>query len=157
MPGTCGRCRLRPLPAHSSVFTMAWVSNLDSSARVRVNGFSTSPAIVRRQSSALSVLGSCMWLRTKKCGTGVSQVLKNSTGVSRSTKRKERTIKPSSPGRSMDPLWAAVAHEEVRDRREPGIEELDRRFQIDEAERTNDQTIFAGKVDGSALGGGCPR
>src|SRR5208337_417537 len=37
-------------------------------------------------------------LRTKKCGTGVSQVLKYSTGLSRSTKRNERRIMPSSPG-----------------------------------------------------------
>src|SRR5207302_10854047 len=43
-----------------------------------------------------------MWLRTKKRGTGVSQVLKYSTGVSRSTKRKERRIMPSSPGKSTD-------------------------------------------------------
>src|SRR5260370_39094575 len=43
-----------------------------------------------------------MWIRTKKWGTGVSQVLKYSTGVSRSTKRKERRIMPSSPGKSTD-------------------------------------------------------
>src|ERR1700685_4032245 len=52
-----------------------------------------------------------MWVRTKKCGTGVSQVLKYSTGVSRSTKRKERTIMPSSPGMSMGTLRLEVAHD----------------------------------------------
>jgi len=43
-----------------------------------------------------------MWLRTKKCGTGVSHVLKYSTGLSRSTKRKERRISPSSPAKGTD-------------------------------------------------------
>src|ERR1017187_8436594 len=64
-----------------------------------------------RHSSALSSLGSCMWLRTKKWGTGMSQVLKYSTGVSRSTKRKERTIMPSSPGTSSGCPWTGVAHD----------------------------------------------
>src|SRR5258708_36173267 len=36
----------------------------------------------------------------KKRGTGVSQVLKYPTGLSRSTKRYERRIMPSSPGKS---------------------------------------------------------
>src|SRR5580658_996184 len=102
MPGTWGRCRLRPLPAHSSVLTTEWVSNFASSAKLRVRGLSTSPPMERRQSLASSSLGSCMWLRTKKCGTGVSQVLKYSTGLSRSTKRKERRTMPSSPGNSTD-------------------------------------------------------
>src|SRR5439155_6066203 len=44
--------------------------------------------------------GSCMLLRTKKCGTGVIQESKNSGGISRSRKRAERTIKPSLPGTS---------------------------------------------------------
>src|SRR5579872_3485819 len=108
MPGTCGRCRLRPLPAHSSVFTTECVSSFESSARVRVKGFSTSPPTVRRQVAASSSLGSCMWLRTKKCGTGVSHVLKYSTGVSRSRNREERTIKPFSPGMSMVEFWEAA-------------------------------------------------
>src|SRR6266567_3412797 len=49
-------------------------------------------------------------------------------------------------------LVHVVAYEKMRDRREPGIEVLDWRFQVDEAERTDDQAIFAGNVDR-----GCPR
>ena len=44
-----------------------------------------------------------------------------------------------------------IAHEEVRNRSEPGIEVFDRRLQIDKAEGANDHSVFAGKVDRSAL------
>ena len=44
-----------------------------------------------------------------------------------------------------------IAHEEVRHRREPGVEILDRTFEIDEAERTKNHAIFARKIDGLPL------
>jgi hypothetical protein len=51
-------------------------------------------------------------LRTKKCGTGVNQVLKYSTGDSRSRKLIDRTIIPSSSGIAIEPVCPEdVAHE----------------------------------------------
>jgi hypothetical protein len=47
-----------------------------------------------------------------------------------------------------------IAHEEVRNRRQPRVEILDRRFEIDEAEGSNDHSIFAGDLYGTALRSG---
>ncbi len=51
-----------------------------------------------------------MWLRTKKCGSGVIHESKNSGGISRSRKRSERTIMPALPGISIP--GASAAHED---------------------------------------------
>src|SRR5215471_5116755 len=97
-PGTCGTANARPFPAHSRVFVTACCSILVSSGRVRFSGFSTSPPTLRRHSLTSKVLGSCMWLRTKKCSTGVMNEFAYSTGISKSRNRCDRTIIPSLPG-----------------------------------------------------------
>src|SRR5882672_6266736 len=98
MPGTLGLCSDLPLPAHSSVLVTERAGILARSASVSESGLSTSPPIASFHSLASTGNGSNIWFRTKKCGTGVIQSVMNSTGVSRSRKRKERTIKPSFPG-----------------------------------------------------------
>src|SRR2546427_5881057 len=108
MPGTEGCWKARPLPAHSSVLITVRDSTLPRSARLSVNGFSTSPVTLRRHSAASTVLGSCMWLRTKKCGTGVIHEFRNSIGISTSRKRKERKIIPSLPGIVGTSYWVAA-------------------------------------------------
>src|ERR1700728_34040 len=44
-----------------------------------------------------------------------------------------------------------IAHEEMRNRSEPGIEILDRRLEIDKAVGAHDHSIFVGKVDQTTL------
>ena len=78
----------------------ACIPNFSKSTKPSVSGFRTSPPTVNRHSFASSMLGSCIWFRTKKCGTGVIQLLKNSGGISKSRNRRDRTIIPSLPATS---------------------------------------------------------
>src|SRR5271168_1253050 len=49
-------------------------------------------------------------------------------------------------------LVQVSADEEVRYGREPGVEVLDRAFEIDEAEGAKNHAVFAGNLDGLSLG-----
>ncbi len=61
--------------------------------------------------------------------------------------------KRETPGRGIEfaGLMHVIAHEEVRHGREPGIEILDGRFEVDKAVGTDDHAVFAGDSDGLLL------